>query len=396
MHEQSWQNRITRFIVAQAISLLGSSIVSFAIIWYITLETSSGLMLTYSTIATFAPQIVVSLFAGVLLDRYDRKSLIMISDTAIALTTLALFFIVRSGTPSMTLLFIALAIRSIGTGVQNPAVNAVIPQLVPEEQLIRINGMFVSMTSLIAFLSPALAASVLGWLGLAPALLVDFATALIGVGITATVYFPALRHTDEEATSSVQGLKDAFAYLRTHPFVKRLFLFEGVILFLFSPLFMLALIVERSFGGAYWQLAATEVAYGIGAIAGGFFIGWWGGFENRMTTVLMSGAILGALMFLLGLVPFWPFVALLFVWGIFNPTYDTPFITLLQERVEPDMHGRIFGFLQIVIAASLPLGMILFGPLGDIVRVETLYLISGALIVGWVLVGRFVLRLEQV
>jgi len=396
MHEQTWQNRITRFLIAQAISLLGSSIVSFAIIWYITLETSSGLMLTYATIATFAPQILVSLFAGVLLDRFNRKLLIMISDSVIAITTLILFFIVRGGDPSMTLLFIALAIRAVGTGVQNPAVNAVIPQLVPESELMRINGFFVSMTSLIAFLAPALAASVLGWLGLASALLVDFATALIGVGITATVFFPPLQHTDEEATSSIQGLKDAFAYLRTHPFLKRLFLFEGIILFLFSPLFMLALIVERSFGGAYWQLAATEVAYGIGAVAGGFFIGWWGGFANRMTTVLMSAAILGALMFLLGLAPFWVFVALLFIWGIFNPAYDTPFITLLQERVEPDMHGRIFGFLQIVIAASLPLGMILFGPLGDIVKVETLYLISGALIVCWTLVGRYIMKLEQV
>jgi len=396
MHEQTWQNRITRFLTAQAISLLGSSIVSFAIIWYITLETSSGVMLMYSTIATFVPQIFVSLFAGVLLDRYNRKYLIMVSDTLIALTTLILFFIVRAGDPSMTLLFVALAIRSIGTGVQNPAVNAVIPQLIPESELMRINGFFVSMTSLIAFLAPALAASVLGWLGLAPALLVDMSTALIGVGITATVFFPPLRHTEEEATSSIQGLKDAFAYLRTHPFLKRLFLFEGTILFLFSPLFMLALIVERTFGGSYWQLAATEVSFGIGAIIGGVFIGWWGGFANRMTTVLMSALILGVLMFLLGLAPFWVFVALLFVWGIFNPTYDTPFITLLQERVEPDMHGRIFGFLQIVIAASLPLGMILFGPLGDIVRVETLFLTSGVLIVGWTAMGRYVLKLEQV
>jgi DHA3 family macrolide efflux protein-like MFS transporter len=396
MHEQSWQNRITRFLIAQAISLLGSSIVQFAIIWYITLETSSGLMLTYSTVASFVPQIFVSLFAGVLLDRYDRKLIIMVADTAIAVTTLVLFFIIRSGVPSLSILFIALAIRSIGTGVQNPAVNAVIPQLVPERELIRINGFFVSMTSLIAFLSPAIAATVLSGMGLPATLLVDMITALIGVGITATTYFPPLRHSGEEAVSSWQGLKDAFAYLRTHSLLKRLFAFEGVILFLFSPLFMMALIVERSFGGEYWQLAATEVAFGIGAVIGGLFIGWWGGFKNRMTTVLASALILGSLMFLLGLASFWVFLALLFVWGIFNPTYDTPFITLLQERVEPDMHGRIFGFLQIVIAASLPLGMILFGPLGDIISVEHLFMSSGILIVAWTIFGRYGLRLEEV
>ena len=87
---QSWKNTAARFLTAQTISLFGSSLVQYAIVWYITLSTSSGRMLTISTVCGFAPQIAISLFAGVWIDRYDRKSLIMLSDTIIALSTLIL------------------------------------------------------------------------------------------------------------------------------------------------------------------------------------------------------------------------------------------------------------------------------------------------------------------
>ncbi|MCL2818381.1 MAG: MFS transporter [Actinomycetia bacterium] len=396
MRQQNWKDRTYRFLIAQAISLLGSSIVQFAIIWHITLETSSGTMMTYAVICSFAPQIIVSLFAGVLLDRFNRKAIIMIADSVIALTTLALFFILGMNPGNLTWLFIALAIRSIGTGIQSPAVNAVIPQLAPEEMLMRINGYFVSLGSLIAFLSPAAAALVLGLAGFRAALLVDVVTAIIGVGITATILFPALQHTDKEAISEIQGIKDGFRYLRTHPLLKRLFIFEAMALFLFSPVFMLALISERSFGGEYWRLASMESAYGLGAIIGGIFIGWWGGFSNRMSTVLLAGGCLGILMISLGFLPFWPFITVLFVWGLFNPSYEASLITMIQERVEPDMHGRTFGFLQIVIASSLPLGMILFGPLADVISIEQIFIINGSLVAALVVFARYVMKLEQV
>ena len=121
---QSWKNTAARFLTAQTISLFGSSLVQYAIVWYITLSTSSGRMLTISTVCGFAPQIAISLFAGVWIDRYDRKSLIMLSDTIIALSTLILAIAFFSGHRNIWLLFTVLMVRSAGTGIQTPAVNA--------------------------------------------------------------------------------------------------------------------------------------------------------------------------------------------------------------------------------------------------------------------------------
>ena len=396
MNVQHWKDRIARFLGAQTISLMGSSIVQFAIIWHITVETSSGTMMMLATVCSFAPQILLSLFAGVLLDRYSRKYLIMIADTVIALTTLALFFVLRANDNNLTYLFIALAIRSAGTGVQSPAVNAVIPQLVPESVLMRINGLYASMYSFIAFLSPALAATVLSFAGLRAALLIDIATALIGVAITATISFPSLERTDQEAPSSLEGLKDGLNYLRGHTLLRRLLSYLAMTLFLLSPVFMISLISERSFGGEYWRLASMESSYGLGAIIGGAFIAWWGGMENRMTMSLIAAVGLGVLMVALGFASYWVFVILLFAWGLVGPLYDTPFVTLLQERVEPDMHGRVFGFLQVVIAASIPLGMMLFGPLADIVPIEYIYIVCGLLIIVLAAFARYGLKLEEI
>ena len=155
MSENNWKTKIILFLTAQTISLFGSSLVQYAIIWYITLTTSSGVMLTISTVCGFLPQIAISLFAGVWIDRYDRKKMIMLSDGIIAIATLVLAILFLTGYKSIWLLFIVLLIRSAGTGVQTPAVNALIPQIVPKEYLMKVNGINSSITSLIMFLSPA-------------------------------------------------------------------------------------------------------------------------------------------------------------------------------------------------------------------------------------------------
>ena len=124
MNDLNWKKSITRFLTAQTISLFGSSLVQYAIVWYITLTTSSGKMLTISTLCGFLPQILISLFAGVWIDRYDRKLMIMLSDSVIAVSTLLLAIAFLSGHKSVWLLFAALVVRSAGTGIQTPAVNA--------------------------------------------------------------------------------------------------------------------------------------------------------------------------------------------------------------------------------------------------------------------------------
>ena len=380
---QSWKNTAARFLTAQTISLFGSSLVQYAIVWYITLSTSSGRMLTISTVCGFAPQIAISLFAGVWIDRYDRKSLIMLSDTIIALSTLILAINFLSGHRNIWLLFTVLMIRSAGTGIQTPAVNAVIPQIVPQGHLMRVNGIQSTITALIMFLSPAVSGAILSVSTLETTLFIDVFTALIGVGITSVLAIPGYRKDrmeDHAGTSSgISSLKQGFLYLKTDSFVRHLLLFQIAVLFLISPsAFLTPLMVSRTFGPQVWRLTASEMTYSIGSVLGGILITSWGGFKKRLKTTVLAGWLYGVLMAGLGMAPaFLIYLACNMMIGITSPCYNSPITVSIQEQVPASMQGRVFSFMQISTSCALPLGMMVFGPLADVIRIQTLLIGGG-------------------
>lgn len=383
-----WKQKVFRFLSAQTISLLGSSLVQYSIIWYITLSTSSGSMLTISTICGFAPQIVVSLFAGVLLDRYERKKLIMLADGIIAGATLLLAILFLTGYREVWLLFVVLGIRSAGTGIQTPAVNAVLPQIVSKEHLMRINGIHSVLTSLTMFLSPAISGVILSVASLEATLFIDVITAVIGIGITFTITIPAFPK-DGSAVSAVQDLKDGFQYLRGNQFVRQLLFFQIIVLFLISPsAFLTPLMVSRTFGAEVWRLTASEMTYSIGSILGGLLIASWGGFKNRMHTTVLAGFLYGLCMIGLGFAPvFLVYLIINTTIGITSPCYNSPITVSIQENVEPAMHGRVFSFMQISTSCALPLGMLVFGPLADFIKIQHLLIASGCLVLVFTLLA---------
>lgn len=392
---QSWKNTAARFLAAQTISLFGSSLVQYAIVWYITLSTSSGRMLTISTVCSFAPQIAISLFAGVWIDRYDRKSLIMLSDTVIALSTLILAIAFLSGHRNKWLLFTVLMVRSAGTGIQTPAVNAVIPQIVPQKHLMQVNGIQNTITSLIMFLSPAVSGAILSVSTLETTLFIDVFTALIGVGITSALTIPGYRkdtlagsdnagrkdglksRDNIKESSGILSMKQGFLYLKTDSFVRHLLLFQIAVLFLISPsAFLTPLMVSRTFGPEVWRLTASEMTYSMGSVLGGILITSWGGFKKRLKTTVLAGWLYGVLMAGLGVAPVFLFyLACNLMIGITSPCYNSPITVSIQEQVPASMQGRVFSFMQISTSCALPLGMMVFGPLADVVRIQ--YLLIG-------------------
>lgn len=383
MNKLNWKSSISRFLTAQTISLFGSSIVQYAIVWYITLSTSSGKMLTISTLCGFLPQIVISLFAGVWIDRYDRKKMIMLSDSVIAVSTLMLAVTFLAGHKNIWLLFLVLVIRSAGTGIQTPAVNSVIPQIVPQEELMRINGINSTLSSLMMFLSPAVSGVILSVAPFETTLLIDFLTAFIGVGITATVYIKPVHKERSRLNSGMEEIRSGFLYLKENHFIKRLLSYQLIILFLISPsAFLTPLMVKRTFGADVWRLTASEMTYSLGMIAGGLLIASWGGFRKKMNTTMSAGAFYGMLMIALGSAPVFPFYLVCnTLIGITSPCYNAPITVTIQEKVPQEMHGRIFSFMQIATSCALPLGMAVFGPLADVVKVQTLLTATGISVV---------------
>ncbi|PDZ87268.1 MFS transporter [Bacillus toyonensis] len=379
MNENNWRMNIILFLTAQTISLFGSSLVQYAIIWYITLTTSSGAMLTISTVCGFLPQIAISLFAGVWIDHYDRKKMIMLSDGIIAIATLILAILFLTGYKSIWMLFIVLLIRSAGTGVQTPAVNALIPQIVPKDYLMKVNGINSSITSLIMFLSPAVSAVILSVTSIETTFFIDVITAIIGISIMFIIQVEGHANVGVKQKSNLQGIKEGFAYLKENVCMKRLLVLLIIIMILISPAaFLTPLMVTRSFGAEMWRLTASEMTFSAGAAAGGVLIAAWGGFRNRMHTTALACALYGLLMVGLGIAPvFIMYLVFNFLIGITMPCFNTPVTVLLQEKVDPVMHGRMFSLVQIANSCALPLGMIIFGPLADVFSVEVLLIYAG-------------------
>lgn len=377
-----FNSRVLLFLISQNLSLFGSSVVGFAIIWHITLETSSGTWLMLGTLTTMIPQVLVSLWGGVWADRYNRKHLIMLSDTFVALATLVLALFYIAGFREIWLLLAISAVRALGSGVQSPAVNAIYPQLVPPEGLTRVQAVNQSLSSALMLLAPAAGGLLLGWLDISWAFFVDVITASLAVGILAFIKIE--KNPGIKVNNTVfKDLKEGFSYTFSHPLLKRIVLCYGFSFFLMTPAIILTpLQVGRSFGGDVWRLTVNEMVWTIGSLVGGILISLHGDFKDKVRMIALSLGAFGILFALLGLAPnFVLYLCIMGTAGLFLPLLITSETVFVQEQTREDMLGRVFSILQIVSVSAMPIGIMLFGPLADAVSVESILILTGILLV---------------
>ncbi|PKM94407.1 MAG: MFS transporter [Firmicutes bacterium HGW-Firmicutes-1] len=378
-----WKKNVVLFLSGQTISLFGSALVQFAIIWHITLTTKSGVMMTISTVCAFLPQLLISLFAGVWADRYNRKLLIILSDILIASSTFVLAILFLLGYGSLWQLFLISGIRSIGTGIQSPAVNAFLPQIVPEKKLMKVNGINSSIGSSIMLISPIVSGALLATSKFETTLFIDVVTACIAVFIMILLKVsPHKKASQIQTTGYFDDLKEGLKYVQDNHFIKELLWFYALFFFLLVPVaFLTPLMVARSFGDEVWRLTANEVVFFSGSILGGIAISLWGGLKNRIHTIAFSCTIFGVLTLALGLSnTFFIYLFFMFLSGTVVPFFSSAITVFLQEEIEQDMQGRVFGLTQIVITAVMPLGMAFFGPIADLIKIEILLMITGLLL----------------
>lgn len=375
----NWKRTVTLFLGGQSVSMFGSMLVQYSIVWYLTLETRSGWVLALSIVFGMLPQAVVSIFGGVWADRLNRKVLVIAADGTIALTTLGLAIVMLNGYTELWLIYLTLAIRSAGAGIQQPAVAAMIPQLVPQDQLMRINGIFQTISSAIMLLAPAAAAAILAQMSLVAIFFIDVVTAVIGIGFLLLIAVPTIRTAATAGQGYFEDLVAGVRYTFSHALVRWLLvLFAIIFLLTVAPSMLTPLMVVRSFGPEEWKLAANEIAFSVGMMGGGIAMAAWGGFKNRIVTMIVACVSFGVITVCLGLSGnMWVFFGFMLLTGWAIPLFITPSTTLLQERVEPEFQGRVFSIVGIVMAVAAPVGMIVLGPLADIVSVETLLIVSG-------------------
>lgn len=384
-NQAGWKQKAAVFLSSQSLSLFGSMLVQYAIIWHVTLTTQSGAVLTISTISGFLPQILISLLAGVWADRFPRKFLIIAADLLIAASTLVLATFFLLGYRQLWLIFLVSAIRSVGAGIQAPAVGALLPQIVPTDRLIKVNSINGTIQPFIMIAAPVLSGALLSFSRLESIFFIDVITAILAVGLLLALRVPPhQKAAADQKTGYLDDLRAGLVYIGRNRAIKTLLIFFAFVFFLVAPVaFLTPLLVARSFGEEVWRLTANEVTFFAGSILGGILMTAWGGFKNRFQTIGLSCVVWAALFTALGLSAiardFIVYLVLMTLAGLPMPIWNAATTTLLQEIVEPDMQGRVFGVQGLIMNTVLPVGMLVFGPLADVVAVEILLVLTSGL-----------------
>lgn len=390
---EDWKRRIILFFAGQCVTLFGSQIVQMAIVWYVTLQTDSGAWVAAFSVCSYLPQFFVSFLGGVWADRYDRKRLIIGADALIAMATLAMILampFIREEADLLTALLVMSVVRSAGAGIQNPAVSAVIPQLVPEEQLMRWNGINAAMQSLVQFAAPAAAAVVLTMGTLRSALTIDILTAGLGIGALACLIIPK-REAAEEPASVLEEMGGGIRYAYADRALRKMLTIYSWFIFLSVPAGYLAgLLVSRVYGDTYWYLTAVELVGFGGMTAGGILMSIWAGFRTRSRTLAAGLALFGLMAIGMGVFRcFWLYLVFMALYGVALTAVQTTITTMLQEKTEKSMQGRVFGLMGALYSLCYPAGMMLFGPMADRMPLEGIMVLSGAALIGLaVMAGR--------
>jgi DHA3 family macrolide efflux protein-like MFS transporter len=365
------------------ISLLGSALVEFALAWYLTIQTGSATVLATAMMVALLPQIILGPFIGPLIDRWNRKRIMIFADLAIALITVGLVVLFFTGAIQVWHIYVAMIARAIGQAFHFPAMQATIPLIVPQKHLVRVSGLTQMFQGIINIAAPPAGALLLGLLSMQGVLAIDIITAAIAISCLAAVAIPkTVRTAGIVATSVIKEMIQGFKYILSWKGLAILMLLSALLnFFLLPPFTLLPIMVTTHLDGDVLKLGWLESAFGIGVIAGGLILGAWGGFKKSMVTVLSGIAVAGIAVIALGFTSINLFmlgVCACFIIGIGLTFGNAPILAIIQKVVANDMQGRVFSLLGSVGAAVTPLGLAIAGPLADSLGISSLYIIAGA------------------
>jgi DHA3 family macrolide efflux protein-like MFS transporter len=293
--------------MGQAVSLLGSQLVQFALIWWLTQETGSATVLAVASLVGLLPRVVLGPFIGALVDRWNRKHIMLVADSLIALVTIVLAFLFLSGEVRIWQIYMIMFVRSVGGGFHGPAMTASTSLMVPKKHLSRIQGLNQMLNGGLNIISGPLGAVLLDLMPIEGILGVDVITALFAIVPLFFIFVPQPESNQAhigKVSTVWQDVRVGFRYMMGWTGLMIIAMMAVVINMLFTPAFsLLPLLVREHFGGEAIQLGAIESTFGIGVVVGGLLLGAWGGFKRRVLTSMLGlmGAGLGVLM--LGLLP---------------------------------------------------------------------------------------------
>jgi DHA3 family macrolide efflux protein-like MFS transporter len=382
---QDWRKPFFLIWTGQSISLLGSQLVQFALIWWLTKETGSATILALASFFSYVPEVILAPFAGALVDRWNRRMVMIFADGLIALVTIGVAVLFWMAWVQVWHIFLVLFLRSLGNIFHWAAMKASTSLMVPKEHLSRIAGINQAVQGSVNIAGPLLGALLLGIMPIFNVLFIDVGTAALAIIPLLFVLIPQPAAAAEKRAATIrsvwQDVVQGLRYVLSWRGLTVLLVMAVLCNFFFTPLFsILPLLVTKFFQGDIIHLGWIESAWGIGVVAGGLILGAWGGFRRKIHTVLVGLVGMGLGMLLVWATPshlFFLALAGMAFSGVMHPITNGPFHAIIQSRVSPEMQGRVFTLVASLATAAVPLSMLVAGPAADAFGPRLLYAFGG-------------------
>lgn len=383
MKNKNWAAPFFTIWAGQAFSLLGSQLVGFALVWYLTDLTGSATVLATAAMMEVLPKVIIGPLAGVLVDRWNRRVVMLAADSLIALATGAMIYLGWMEVLEIWHIYVLMMVRSIGGSFHFPAMLASTSLMVPEEQLSRVQGLNQLLQGLMNIAAPPLGALLVAWMPLHGVLAVDLGTAALAIFSLLFIYVPQpdkTAATETERASFWADMRGGLSYVWEWSGLRKVIAIAILINAISMPAFtLLPLLVKAEFGGGVMEIAKVQSSWATGFLLGGLLLSTWGGFRSKIltATLAMFGAGLG--MLLVGIAPqkaLMLAVGGMLVAGLMNVMMNGPAFALLQTIVQADMQGRVMSLIISLANAMTPLGLALAGPLAEFTGVRSWFIVT--------------------
>jgi MFS transporter, DHA3 family, macrolide efflux protein len=364
--------------IGQIVSVLASSMTGFGMTLWMYQQTESATAMAFMQVAFITPFLLISPIAGAMVDRYNRKLMMMLSDFGAVLSTVAILILYTTGLLEFWHLYVAAVINGLGNTFQWPAYSAAISTMVPKEQYGRANGMMSLVGSGPQVFAPVMAGALLALTLQGPfdsfalIMIIDVITFVFAIGALLIVYIPQPEKTAEGKKAQGGLLKEGwfgFKYIFERPSLLGLQLvffvgnlFSGMGFAVFAPMILARTSQDSLIFGS------VQTAGAIGGIAGGILMSTWGGLKRRVHGVLGGWILAGFAFAALGAgrsLPVW--IPAMVIFSIIVSVLNTSNQSIWQSKVAPDLQGRVFSARRLIAWFTQPIAPVIGGALADYV-----------------------------
>lgn len=383
-----WQTMFFTIAIGQVVSLIGSSAVQFALIWWLAEQTASPMMLGLAGMVAFLPMTFLSPFAGVMADRYNRKVICITADLAMGLVAFIYAILLSFNMMPMWTVLLILGLRGVGGTFQQPALQSIIPQLVPSDYLLKVNGWMQLMTSGSFILGPVIGAALYSVLPLPIILLTDVIGAIFASGALYLAKIPPLLKKETKVIGFVRQFREGIQVYKEDNSLFMLVIAQALCMFFFAPLSSFYPLMTSD----YFQLTAmhgsiVETSFAVGMLVVALLFGSVLQVRHKIRASYIGLIGMGIATLICGLLP--PYFAGWLVFtvgccfmGAFSNVHTIPLTAYMQETIAPDKMGRAFSLLSLISSLTMPIGLLIGSPVAEKLGVHTWFLISGIGILG--------------